>query len=973
MNTHSSTFRQLYRHCLSLVIIPLLCGMAGIGVAEESPAGIFPDVNPVPGTTGTVPIGQGGPKVSSTDCDVEINFDELSAPQLFGETTRLTETYAYSGIHFEGPGDNDGGAVIQDSTWGISGHSSPNFLAFNAGSTLSDGGTPTGPETVLFDEPIVFFEAAFGSSSGGDITLRAYNAADSPIHMITQTVGPAVQRMRVMGSGIKKVIVSCTANAWIMDDICIIREGDAGVLLLTKPCENSQDFASPALANLGYTDVTKITDADEFEFAIRTGAWRLVIVENYSAVLSEAIYDALYDYHNAAGRIIFASYDLYNHDTEGFVTIGLGITVESTYTEPIPIYAWGPTPLFSTPNTLPDLTTFINPCAKDGARVNTTTGTMVAGYTASEQAGEAAIVLNGTERIILNAFIPGIVDQDANNNGKNDMVELYENEIHLLAGTGETALHVSPASLTFALPPDGAETQQVVLENTLEVPMEMGWTSGTARVLFVCTDFPGPFWDELLLMAGIGTVDYIDARYETPDLPALLQYDVVLVASNYSFLDSETLGNALADYVDEGGKVIHAAATSLNGYGIAGRFQSGGYMAFNPTNTSDFQEHTLGDHQVGHPIMEGITALENFFTWDLSLTYGAELVAEWHNGLPLLATKGDSIVGINLFVAGLNPRYGGDVAQLFRNAILWLRGPSLISFDPSNGHLFPGDTVTVEITADAASLPLNYLETFTLGFKGYGGGHATVETSLVVCSLCMGNAAFAQRPTMPAENSWGAYTSNTDSGYKCYESYFGVANPITGLRWWGVDVTWDPSFSECDRPDPDPFLITFYADEAGMPGTLVHTEEVSALPLNTGLVGSDFYEIKEYEAALSETVSLAAGWISIEGTGDSSCWFLWAYSPEGNGSALQAVGSGDPGLTMHDLSLCIATEMTPHPADLNADFQLVLSEAIAYLTGWQQGTNPIGYAIRAAYLWQNGEHYVYDGGEEAPLCWVLAP
>ena len=48
-----------------------------------------------------------------------------------------------------------------------------------------------------------------------------------------------------------------------------------------------------------------------------------------------------------------------------------------------------------------------------------------------------------------------------------------------------------------------------------------------------------------------------------------------------------------------------------------------------------------------------------------------------------------------------------------------------------------------------------------------------------------------------------------------------------------------------------------------------------------------------------------------------------------------------------------------HPADLNTDWHLVMSEAIAYLSGWQQGSNPIAYAIRAAYLWQNGEYYIF--------------
>ena len=159
-----------------------------------------------------------------------------------------------------------------------------------------------------------------------------------------------------------------------------------------------------------------------------------------------------------------------------------------------------------------------------------------------------------------------------------------------------------------------------------------------------------------------------------------------------------------------------------------------------------------------------------------------------------------------------------------------------------------------------------------------------------------------------------------------------------------------------------------------MPGAAIHEVEVPTLVTDTGLLGINSYEIKEYEAVLPETVAINEGWVSIEGAGEDSCWFLWVYSSEGDDLSIQVTEGNDPVLRSDDLSLCIATgPSTAHPADLNEDFQLVLSEAIAYLTGWQQGSNPIGYAIRAAYLWQNGERYIYDGGIAPPLCWVLAP
>ncbi|OQC03963.1 MAG: hypothetical protein BWX80_02638 [Candidatus Hydrogenedentes bacterium ADurb.Bin101] len=971
MNTYPLVCSQSCRSRLPLAVLLIMCGMAGILNAEETSAGIFPISEPEDTAPGLPSNRVAAPKVVSTDCDIEINFDELSVWPNFSMTTRLTEAYDYWGIHFEGPGGNDGGAVLSDSTWSISGHSSPNFLAFNASSELSDGGIPTGPETVLFDDPIVFFEAAFGAGAGGDVTLRAYNAENYLITTVTKAVGPAVQRLRVMGLGITKVTFSCTANAWVMDDICVIREGGAGVLVLVNPCSTSQDFATPALMNLGYDNVTWMYDESEYEFAIRTGKWDLIIVENYGTLLSEAVYDALYDYHNLQGRIIFSSYEMKDHEDEPFVTTALGVTVGATYNSPLPIYAWNPSPLFDTPNTVPDLTSFINPCATDGARVTTTTGTAAAGFTVSAQANEAALVINQTGRILLNAFIPGVVNQDSDNDGKNDMVELYENEIYLLNGASGASLSVSPVTLDFAVPVEGVETQQVTLENTLDFPVS--WTSGTARVLFVCADSPGPFLDALRGAAGIGVVDYFDARYETPELPILLPYDVVLVANNYAFQDPVAIGNVLADYVDGGGKVIHAAVTSGGGWNIAGRFLTGGYMAFSADATPTYTTRTLGAYDAAHPIMAGISALENFFNWNVSLVYGSVLIASWTGGLPMVATKGPSIVGINLFIAGSNPLHSGDVAQLFRNAVLWLRGASPLTISPSSGMLAPGGSATVDITADAAGLPLNSLKAFTAGFKSDAGGIATVDVSLLVHASCVEDTTFTQRPYMPAENEWAGYTSSDASPHKCYENFSGLTGPITALRWWGIDLEWLPGFVECDRPEPDVFQITFYADDAGAPGALVKEMLVQPLVTDTGLLGQGSYNFKEYEAVLPESVSLNNGWISIMGAGGASCWFLWSTSPEGDGDSLQASDSVQHSLYT-DMSLCIATgPAIPHPADTNVDFRIVLGEAIGYLTGWQQGTNPIGYAIRAAYLWQNGEHYVYDGGAAPPLCWVLAP
>ncbi len=70
--------------------------------------------------------------------------------------------------------------------------------------------------------------------------------------------------------------------------------------------------------------------------------------------------------------------------------------------------------------------------------------------------------------------------------------------------------------------------------------------------------------------------------------------------------------------------------------------------------------------------------------------------------------------------------------------------------------------------------------------------------------------------------------------------------------------------------------------------------------------------------------------------------------------------------------VAVTASDSPHPADPDLNFRISMSEAIAYLAGWQTGSNPMSMAIRAAYLWQNGEAYRYTSDGEPPLCWVLA-
>ncbi|HEY6866638.1 MAG TPA: hypothetical protein VI792_05230, partial [Candidatus Eisenbacteria bacterium] len=78
---------------------------------------------------------------------VFIDFDDAPQQCLFMGTGPLRDAYQSLGVRFSGPGALDGGAILdQCGNFGVNGYSPPNFVAFNAGATMANGGVPIGPE-----------------------------------------------------------------------------------------------------------------------------------------------------------------------------------------------------------------------------------------------------------------------------------------------------------------------------------------------------------------------------------------------------------------------------------------------------------------------------------------------------------------------------------------------------------------------------------------------------------------------------------------------------------------------------------------------------------------------------------------------------------------------------------------------------------------------------------------------------------
>lgn len=200
-----------------------------------------------------------------------------------------------------------------------------------------------------------------------------------------------------------------------------------------------------------------------------------------------------------------------------------------------------------------------------------------------------------------------------------------------------------------------------------------GLTPGPDVFIACADDNPcEPITSMLMASGDIGSVTSYDARFGTPTLDQLLDYDVVLTWSNYPYYDGWKMGDVLADYVAAGGKVINLMLSLDPGWGLHGRFIDEDYTAFNGLGTL-FSWDCLGEYDPSHPIMDGITDVCDVYRLGGTyLTPNSTSVASWSDGEVFVAVKDDrSIVSINMYV-GLYYAWVGQGDAVVHNAVLWL-------------------------------------------------------------------------------------------------------------------------------------------------------------------------------------------------------------------------------------------------------------------------------------------------------------
>lgn len=171
---------------------------------------------------------------------------------------------------------------------------------------------------------------------------------------------------------------------------------------------------------------------------------------------------------------------------------------------------------------------------------------------------------------------------------------------------------------------------------------------------------------------------------------------------------------------------------------------------------------------------------------------------------------------------------------------------------------------------------------------------------------CQTGNILVTQPPYNADESWTAVTSDQAPGYTGYDDFSNLATPVGGIRFWGLNLHYSAGWSTCAE-DPMPFVIKVYNDSSGYPATASPTNTYSTrlTRVATTLMWAN-YPVWEYDYQFAPPFAQASGWISVQGQGDTTCWFLWAGSPFGNLHSLQWSGTSYTAYT-YDLSMCLSS------------------------------------------------------------------
>ena len=166
---------------------------------------------------------------------------------------------------------------------------------------------------------------------------------------------------------------------------------------------------------------------------------------------------------------------------------------------------------------------------------------------------------------------------------------------------------------------------------------------------------------------------------------------------------------------------------------------------------------------------------------------------------------------------------------------------------------------------------------------------------------CPDDVPYSQIPNMPYEG-WSFLTSDNYSDRIGYDNFGGAYGTIDGIKFWGIAV----DGNDLDCATNVNFQVIFYEDDAGIPGTVVATYDITPSVINTELMfdnGTINVPMYEYEATFSSPLILSDGWISIQNVDNDDCLFYWAAEKDENTADNECLQGSS--VLAYDLAFCL--------------------------------------------------------------------
>ena len=188
-----------------------------------------------------------------------IDFDDIVGHCQFSSSSPLSDEYAEQGVIFVGPTENDGGAILGEcSGFNVTGHSPPNFLAFNVNAQFASGGVPRGPESIVFLSPVSQVTIKAGVGSGGGFAAMDCFISQGFVGSDSVQLDHELQPLTVSAPVIEGCLLSFTGTTAAFDDLQFNFTPGAVHNLLVRPglANNLSISYTPACQGLDHTLVS---------------------------------------------------------------------------------------------------------------------------------------------------------------------------------------------------------------------------------------------------------------------------------------------------------------------------------------------------------------------------------------------------------------------------------------------------------------------------------------------------------------------------------------------------------------------------------------------------------------------------------------------------------------------------------------------------------------------------------------------